>query len=93
MVVKQESFSSEEGLKGVKAYGDFNLKLPNGAISKEKMSYEILLFDQQNTLQIVTVVFQRDKEYANQIKERIINSIEVPVSPQAQNKTQSQDAQ
>lgn len=93
LVVKQESFSSEEGLKGVKAYGDFNLKLPNGAISKEKMSYEILLFDQQNTLQMVTVVFQRDKEYANQIKERIINSIEVPVSPQAQNKTQSQDAQ
>ena len=93
LVAKQEAFSSEEGLKGVKAYGDFNLKLPNGAISKEKMSYEILLFDQQNTLQMVTVVFQRDKEYANQIKERIINSIEVPVSPQAQNKTQSQDAQ
>ena len=50
LVVKQEAFSSEEGLKGVKAYGDFNLKLPNGDISTEKMSYEILLFDQQNTI-------------------------------------------
>ncbi|HAH34078.1 MAG TPA: hypothetical protein DCL52_04760, partial [Flavobacteriaceae bacterium] len=87
------AFSSEEGLKGVKAYGDFNLKLANGDISKEKMSYEMLLFDQQNTIQIVTIVFERDVAYANQIKERIINSIEVPVSPQDQNKKQPQDAQ
>ena len=93
LVVKQEAFSSEEGLKGVKAYGDFNLKLANGDISEEKMSYEILLFDQQNALQMVTIVFERDKQYANQIKERIISSIEVPVSPQAQNKKQPQDAQ
>mgnify|MGYP001158109898 FL=1 len=93
LVVKQEAFSSEEGLKGVKAYGDFNLKLANGDISKEKMSYEMLLFDQQNTIQIVTIVFERDVAYANQIKERIINSIEVPVSPQDQNKKQPQDAQ
>lgn len=93
LVVKQETFSSEEGLKGVKAYGDFNLKLPNAEISEEKMSYEILLFDQQNALQMVTIVFERDKQYANQIKERIISSIEVPVSPQAQNKKQPQDAQ
>jgi len=93
VVVKQEAFSSDEGLKGVKAYGDFNLKLPNGDISKEKMSYEMLLFDQQNTIQMVTVVFERDLEYANQIKERIISSIEVPVSAEAQNKKQPQDAQ
>ena len=93
LVVKREAFSSEEGLKGVKAYGDFNLKLPNAEISEEKMSYEILLFDQQNALQMVTIVFERDKQYANQIKERIISSIEVPVSPQAQNKKQPQDAQ
>jgi hypothetical protein len=93
LVVKQETFSSEEGLKGAKAYGDFNLKLPNAEISEEKMSYEILLFDQQNALQMVTIVFERDKQYANQIKERIISSIEVPVSPQAQNKKQPQDAQ
>jgi hypothetical protein len=57
------------------------------------MSYEILLFDQQNTIQMVTIVFERDLEYANQIKERIINSIEVPVSTQAQNKKQPQNAQ
>ncbi len=93
LVVKQEAFSSDEGLKGVKAYGDFNLKLPNGDISTEKMSYEILLFDQQNTIQMVTIVFERDLEYANQIKERIINSIEVPVLTQAQNKKQPQNAQ
>ena len=93
LVVKQEAFSSDEGLKGVKAYGDFNLKLSNGDISKEKMSYEMLLFDQQNTIQMVTVVFERDLEYANQIKERIISSIEVPVSAEGQNKKQPQDAQ
>ena len=69
------------------------MKLPNAEISEEKMSYEILLFDQQNALQMVTIVFERDKQYANQLKERIVNSIEVPVSPQAQNKKQPQDAQ
>ena len=62
-------------------------------MSKEKMSYEMLLVDQQNTIQMVTVVFERDLEYANQIKERIISSIEVPVSAEAQNKKQPQDAQ
>ena len=53
-----------------------------------------LLFDQQNTIQMVTVVFERDLEYANQIKERIISSIEVPgLTAEAQNKKQPQDAQ
>jgi hypothetical protein len=53
----------------------------------------MLLFDQQNTIQMVIVVFERDLEYANQIKERIISSIEVPVSAEGQNKKQPQDAQ
>lgn len=86
LVVKRESFSSEEGLKGLKAFGDFNLKLSNGNISEDKMAYEMLVFDQENAIQMITIVFERDAEYANQIKERIINSIEVPISKQAQNK-------
>ncbi|MFT4673748.1 MAG: hypothetical protein ACJAYD_000244 [Patiriisocius sp.] len=93
LVVKRESFSSEEGLKGVKAFGDFNLKLPNGKISDEKMTYEMLLFEQGSAIQMVTVVFERDVAYANQIKERIINSIEVPISKEDQNKKQPQNAQ
>lgn len=93
MVVKRESFSSEEGLKGLKAHGDFNLKLANGDISEEKMAYEMLVFDQDNAVQMVTVVFERDAEYGNQIKERIINSIEVPISREAQAKAQNQKQQ
>jgi cbb3-type cytochrome oxidase subunit 3 len=93
MVVKRESFSSEEGLKGLKAFGDFNLKLPKGKISEDKMAYEMLLFDQENAVQMVTVVFERDAEYANQIKERIINSIEVPVTKQDPNKKEPKNAQ
>ena len=87
LVVKRESFSSEEGLKGLKAFGDFNLKLSNGNISEDKMAYEMLVFDQENAIQMVTIVFERDAEYANQIKERIINSIEVPITKQTQNKS------
>jgi len=93
LVVKRESFSSKEGVNGVKAFGDFNLKLPNGKISEEKMTYEMLLFQQGTAIQMVCVVFERDVAYANQIKDRIINSIEVPIQKEGQNKKPPQNAQ
>ncbi|WP_271855266.1 BatD family protein [Patiriisocius marinus] len=90
MIVKKEEFTSEKGVKGLKAYGDFNYKLPNGKIKESKVGYQVILFAQGSALQMVTLVYNQDKEYANQIKDRIINSIAVEI---AENKQKPQNAQ
>lgn len=90
MIVKKEEFTSEKGLKGLKAYGDFNYKLPNGNIKESKVGYQVILFAQGTALQMVTLVYNQDKEFANQIKDRIINSIAVEVK---ENQQKPQNAQ
>ncbi len=77
MIVKREDFTSEKGIKGLKAYGDFNYKLPNGKIKETKVGYQVILFAQGPALQMLTIVYNQDKEFANQIKDRIINSIAI----------------
>jgi hypothetical protein len=90
MIVKKDDFSSEKGVKGLKAYGDFNYKLPNGTIKNTKVGYQVILFAQGPSLQMVTLVYNQDKEFANQIKDRIINSIALEVT---ENKQKPKNAQ
>ncbi len=80
MIVKRDDFETEKGIKGIKAYGEFNVQVSDNKILKEKSTYELLLFAQQNGLQEVLIVYQNDGKYAEQIKERIINSIELEIA-------------
>ncbi len=82
LVVKKEEFSTEKGIKGLKAHGDFDMKLPNGVISDVKIAYEILLFKQNKGLQIVSIIYKKEDDYAIKIKERVIKSIELEVTEQ-----------
>jgi len=79
MVVKKEEFSTEKGIKGLKAYGDFNLKLPNGKIRKEKVAYEVLAFQQDQGTQLISVVYKKEDFHATEIKNRVINSVELEI--------------
>ncbi|MFY0481593.1 hypothetical protein ACI6PS_03230 [Flavobacterium sp. PLA-1-15] len=76
MILKQEDFSTKEGITGKKGYGSFSRIDP---IKKEstKLYYEILIFSQEGGLQQITILHQEGDEYANQISERILNSVEL----------------
>ncbi|RLD29401.1 MAG: DUF4381 domain-containing protein [Bacteroidetes bacterium] len=86
MVVKKEEFSTEKGIKGLKAYGDFNLKLPNGKIRKEKVAYEVLAFQQDQGTQLISVVYKKEDFHATEIKNRVINSVELEIQNTNQQK-------
>lgn len=80
MIVKREDFETEKGIKGLKAYGDFNVQVSESRMLKEKSSYELLIFAQQGGVQTVLLVYQDDGNYAEQIKNRIINSVELEIT-------------
>ncbi|MFT7072803.1 MAG: hypothetical protein ACJAX3_001786, partial [Patiriisocius sp.] len=83
---KREDFETETGIKGLKAYGDFNLKYPNGKIAEEKLEYTLLMFQQEQSMQLVLILNNKRDFYATEVKNRIIDSIELEVTEkQAQN--------
>jgi hypothetical protein len=80
LVVKRDDFETEKGIKGLKAYGEFNVRVSDNKVLKQKSTYELLLFAQQNGLQEVLIVYQDDDKYAEEIKKRIEASIELEIS-------------
>ncbi len=80
MIVKRDDFETEKGIKGLKAYGEFNVQMSEDKVLKQKSTYELLLFAQQNGLQEVLIVYQNDGKYAEQIIKRIEASIELEIS-------------
>jgi hypothetical protein len=76
MIVKQEEFDTKEGVKGMKAYGTF-ARIDGINKSSTKYYYEVLLFSQDGGLQQIAIVHEEGDAYANQISERILNSVEL----------------
>ncbi len=76
MIVKQEDFETNEGIKGLKGYGTFS-KINEITKSSTKIYYEILLFSQNGGLQQIILLHEEGDEYANQISERVLNSVEL----------------
>lgn len=80
MMVKRDNFETDKGIKGLKAYGEFNVQVSDNKVLKEKSTYELLLFAQQNGLQKILIVYQNDGKYAETIKKRMEASIELEIS-------------
>ncbi|MEZ4874433.1 MAG: DUF4381 domain-containing protein [Flavobacteriaceae bacterium] len=83
MVVKQEAFETEKGIKGRKAFGTFQRKNPNGKYAP-KQKFEIIVFSQKGALQQVVIAYGEQDQYAQQIVERINNSIELEITHQGE---------
>ncbi|MAP55772.1 BatD family protein [Altibacter sp.] len=75
IVTKTEEFSTDKGISGLKAYGEFELS----DNKNKKIEYEMLLFKQNNGLQIITIIYEKDLTYAEEMKERIIRSVELEI--------------
>lgn len=86
LIVKQESFETEEGLEGLKLFGSMNQVLANGKTASYDSEYEIYLFKQSQAFQSVMVIYRSDDAYGVEIKDRIVNSIEVEVQQSQQPK-------
>lgn len=80
MIVKREDYETQKGIKGLKAHGDFNVQLSDQKTSVEKSKYELLLFAQDNGLQQILMVYKDDGKYAEEIKSRVENSVELEIS-------------
>ena len=85
LIVKQESFETDKGIKGLKSYGSFE---PNDPSVKKglKQNYQLLVFGQQGALQQIIIAYNGDDRYGEELIERIITSIELEVQ-QGQPKT------
>ncbi|RFN59286.1 BatD family protein [Marixanthomonas ophiurae] len=81
MLVKRESFETEKGITGLKAYGKFNVQVSDDKVLTNASNYELLLFAQKGGIQQVLVVYQEDDgRFAEDVKNRIINSVELEIS-------------
>lgn len=84
LIVKRDNFETDKGIKGLKAYGEFNVQVSDIKVLKEKSTYELLLFAQENGLQEVLIVYQDDGKYAEEIIKRIEASIELEISEKSE---------
>ena len=76
IITKKEQFITPNGQEGLKTFGTADFKiLPNQ--DPEKGNYVILGFTTQNILQQVILLWKEDDIYADQIIDRILNSIEL----------------
>lgn len=75
IIMKDEESSTMEGVKGIRVFGTFDLENPitGGPVRKE---YSILNFAQGGGFQQITVIYDEEDEYADEISSRIINSVE-----------------
>lgn len=78
ILVKQESFSTKEGIEGLRGFGTMDILDPITKKSR-KAYYEVMFFGQEGGLQQVIVLHEEGDEVANQITERIMNSVEIAI--------------
>lgn len=75
IITKSEQFITPNGQEGLKTFGTATFALPTG--NKVKGNYVILGFTTQNLLQQVVLIWEEGDVYADEITDRILNSIEL----------------
>jgi hypothetical protein len=76
MLVKTDKFVTPNGAEGLKTYGTADFP----SIVKDKMEtgeYVILVFNAEKVIQQVVLKWKKQDVYANEIVERILNSVEL----------------
>ncbi len=85
LVVKTETFETENGVKGIKAFGSFESENPFVKGNNDTQNYEMLVFSQKGALQQVIIASLDSDPYAKELVDRIRNSMELEVQqPQGQ---------
>ena len=75
IITKREQFITPNGQEGLKTFGTGDFVTDNGNI--EKGNYVLLGFTTENVLQQIILIWKNNDVYADQIIDRILNSIEL----------------
>ena len=75
IITKQEEFATRSGVKGMKTYGSGTLERPNGDSKSAK--YNIVTFGGKGFIQQVVITWEQEDEYAEQIVNRILSTLDV----------------
>ncbi|WP_026836937.1 hypothetical protein [Gillisia sp. JM1] len=75
IITKDEEFTTLEGVEGVKVFGTLEMEIPKKDRSINK-KYIILNFAVNGGFQQITVIYNEEDAYADEIANRIINSVE-----------------
>ena len=75
VLLKQEEFQTKMGVIGLKGYGTMSLLDPVNK-SSVKLYFEILLFKENGGYQQVILFHEEGDKYAEQISEKVMNSVE-----------------
>ena len=81
IITKNEKFITPNGAEGIKVFGTLNMPLPSSGKLFEG-EYTFLVFNAENIIQQVSITWRSDDVYADQIVERILNSIELKPAEQ-----------
>ncbi|RSK42138.1 BatD family protein [Mangrovimonas spongiae] len=82
--VKQDKFTTPNGAEGLKTHGTMSVPILQTENYKTA-NYTILLFTSQNVLQQIIITWPENDSYADEMVERIINSVELqPEKPETE---------
>ncbi len=76
ITVKNEEYQTLGGAKGIKVFGNFDVKNPIEKNNK-KNEYMMLNFAEKGGFQQITVIYDIEDRYAKDLAQRIINSVEL----------------
>nr|WP_317048168.1 hypothetical protein [Flavivirga eckloniae] len=76
IITKNDKFVTPNGAEGLKVYGTLEMPVPKSD-KVEKGKYTILAFTSENVVQQALLFWREHDVYADQIVERILNSIEL----------------
>ncbi len=76
IITKQEEFETKSGVKGMKTFGTGTFDNPDTGNTK-RAKYNILSFGGKGFIQQVVITWEDGDDYAEQIVDRILNSLDV----------------
>lgn len=76
IITKKDKFVTPNGAEGLKVYGTLQMPIPGSDIIGNG-KYVILAFTGENVVQQVSLSWKEEDVYADQIVERILNSVEL----------------
>ena len=83
ITVKREKFLTPNGAEGLNTYGTLNIKIPKTDYSVAA-NYMLLCFSNENVLQQIIITSPKDDVYAEDMVQRIIDSIELKPEEKAE---------
>ena len=76
IIVKNDKIITPNGAEGLKTFGTMSIKMPNTE-NKVKANYMFAFFANKNVAQQIMVTWPVDDEYADEMVDRIVDSIEL----------------